>query len=186
MRAGSIVAGLVLAAAAAGCAPDAGRSVRGAPEETSLPGQQWALEDGRVDAAEYGRAMNEFISCVRGAGYEVTDPVISPIDGLSLLYQITPSGDPASYNEAVQRCNLSHLSMVEPTYVESHPKVMEETLRSAVVRCLRGRGRTASGDERNATELAEAARDEPAVVECITESRVRLFPELPDEAVVRI
>ncbi|QNP73105.1 hypothetical protein IAG44_29175 [Streptomyces roseirectus] len=72
-----------------------------------LPGRRWALGDGRVSETEYRTAMNRFISCVRNAGYATTTPVLSPADNLTLVHDITPDGDPDTYNEAVQTCNLA-------------------------------------------------------------------------------
>ncbi|MES5823261.1 hypothetical protein [Streptomyces sp. RG80] len=187
MRFRLLATALLTAVAVAACSPGTTDSgAQGANEDVPLPGQQWALRDHRVTAAEYRTAIKRFLACIEDSGYRTGDPVISPIDGLSLLYDITPSGDPATYNDRVQRCNLGHLSMIEPTYVESHRKVMDRPLRRAVGACLEGRGVHVSGTEHNATDFAATARDEPVVVECVTETRQQLYPDLPDFAVVRI
>nr|WP_240982696.1 hypothetical protein [Streptomyces sp. S3(2020)] len=181
---------MLTAVAVAACSPGTDNGTdsgtQGANEDVPLPGQQWALRDDRVTAGEYRTAITRFLACIQDSGYRTGDPVISPIDGLSLLYDITPSGDPTTYNDRVQRCNLSHLSMIEPTYVESHRKVMTQPLRRAVGECLEDRGVKVSGTEHNATDFATTARDEPVVVECVTETRQQLYPDLPDFAVVRI
>lgn len=97
-------------------------------------------QDGVVTLAEYHMVVDRFITCARDAGYEVSEPVLSPIDGLRLLYSIAPSGEPRIYNDAVQSCNLSHISLTEPAFVESQSQVMNETLRQAVVTCLQDQG----------------------------------------------
>ncbi|MFC8427565.1 hypothetical protein [Streptomyces sp. NPDC057253] len=186
MRFRFLATALLTAVAVASCTPGTDNTTQGANEDVPLPGQQWALRDDRVTASEYRTAITRFLACIEDSGYRTSDPVISPIDGLSLLYDITPSGDPATYNERVQRCNLGHLSMIEPSYVESHHKVMDQPLRIAVGKCLERRGAHVSGTEQNATDFATAAHDEPAVVECVTETRQQLYPGLPDFAVVRI
>lgn len=186
MRFRFLATALLTAVAVAACSPGTGSGAQGANEDVPLPGQQWALWDDRVTAGEYRTAITRFLACIEDSGYRTGDPVLSPIDGLSLLYDITPSGDPATYNDRVQRCNLGHLSMIEPTYVESHRKVMDQPLRRAVGKCLKGRGVSVSGAEQNATDFATTARDEPTVVECVTETRQQLYPDLPDFAVVRI
>ncbi|MDQ0596530.1 hypothetical protein QF037_000875 [Streptomyces canus] len=186
MRFRFLATALLTAAAVAACAPGTDSGAQGANEDVSLPGQQWALRDDRVTAGEYRTAITRFLACVEDSGYRTGAPVTSPIDGLSLLYDITPSGDPATYNDRVQRCNLGHLSMIEPTYVEQHRKVMDQPLKRAVGECLEGRGVRVSGTEQNATDFAVTARDEPVVVECVTETRQQLYPDLPDFAVVRI
>lgn len=51
MRRATLIVAVILAAVS-GCAPDGGQATGDIP----LPGQQWALEDGRVTAAEYHTA----------------------------------------------------------------------------------------------------------------------------------
>lgn len=179
MRAATILAAGFLAAVV-GCAPahDGGR-------DAPLPGQKWALEDGTVTGAEYRTAMNRFISCVRDAGYPVSAPVISPTDNLTLIYDITPGGDPDTYNDAVQTCNLAHLSLVEPTYVEARPQLMAEPLRKAVANCLERQGVRVTSQERNLADFAASARSETKVVDCVTSQRARVYPELPSAVPLR-
>ncbi|MFE9935951.1 hypothetical protein [Streptomyces hirsutus] len=185
MRARVVVIGLLLVTAT-GCSPATGDGGRGTPADDPLPGQAWALGDGKVTATEYRTAMDRFISCVQDAGYPVSDPVRSPVDGVTLLYDIEPSGEPEVYNEAVQRCNLSHLSMVEPTFVEAQRQVMDKKLRPAVADCLRHQGVALTGRERNVAEFAAAATDEPMAVECVTKAWTKVYPELPDQVPIRL
>jgi hypothetical protein len=184
MRRATIIVAVILAAVS-GCAPAGSDGGQESSGDIPLPGQQWALNDGKVTAAEYRTAMDRFVSCVRDAGYPVSDPVPSPADNLTLIYEITPSGAPDVYNEAVQRCNLSHLSLVEPTYVEAHAQVMDAPLRAAVGDCLRGRGVTPTTRERNLADFAESAKDETKVVDCVTERWGRVYPTLPEEVPLR-
>ncbi|MEV6331596.1 hypothetical protein [Streptomyces sp. NPDC051909] len=182
-RAGLVVA--LLLATVAGCAQalpaDGGRESGDIP----LPGQEWALKDGRVDAAEYRTATGRFVACVRKAGYPVTEPVVSPADRLTLIYEITPSGDPTTYNNAVQDCNLAHLSMVAPTYVEARPQTMDAPLRTAVGDCLRRRGVRLTAGERNLRDFARSAGDETWVVDCVTSVWQKVYPDLPAEVPLR-
>ncbi|MET9973339.1 hypothetical protein ABZZ80_47770, partial [Streptomyces sp. NPDC006356] len=158
---------------------------QGTPDDGPLPGQEWALRDGKVTAAEYRTAVDRFTSCVKEAGYPVSDPVRSPVDSVTLIYDITPSGEPEVYNEAVQRCNLSHLSLIEPTFVEAQRQVMDKKLRPAVADCLRDRGAALTGEERNIAEFAAAVTDESMAVECVTRARIKIYPGLPDEVPIR-
>ncbi len=159
------------ALAVAGCAA-------GGPEAA----QAWALEDGVVTKAEYHKAVGGFLTCLREAGYEVTEPVISPMDGLTLLYDIVPSGEPAAWNEKLESCNHRHLSHIEPAYVEAIEHVMDESLRQGVAQCLAKKGITAKGSERNATDFVAASGNRPLVVmECVTTTARAIFPGLPNE-----
>lgn len=180
MRRATLIVAVILAAVS-GCAPDGGQATGDIP----LPGQQWALEDGRVTAAEYHTAMGRFVSCVKDAGYPVTRPVLSPADNLTLIYDITPSGEPDTYNDAVQKCNLSHLSLVEPTFVEARPQVMDEPLRTAVGDCLRRQGARPTGRERNLADFRRSVKDETRVVDCVTGQWARVYPKMPPAVPLR-
>jgi hypothetical protein len=183
MRGVLLVVGLI---SAAGCSLATGAGGQG-PGDVNLPQKQdWALEDGMVTVTEYHIAVDRFIACVRDAGYEVSEPVLSPVDGLSLLYDIAPSGEPRIYNNTMQSCNLSHVSLIEPAFVESQSQVMNETLRQAVVTCLQGQSIPANGKERNATEFAAVAGNNQVTLSCVVDSTRKLFPELPDTLTVRI
>ncbi|UGY94636.1 hypothetical protein [Streptomyces gobiensis] len=184
MRTAPLLIGLMLATATS-CALATNDGGQGTPDDVPLPGQRWALRDGTVTAAEYRTAVDRFISCVKEAGYTVGDPVRSPVDGVTLLYHITPTGDPAAYNEAIQRCNLAHLSLIEPAFVEAQRHVMDQELLPVVGDCLRGRDVSLTGKERNVADFAASADDEPMAVECVTEARIKVFPELPDEVPIR-
>jgi hypothetical protein len=185
MRGVLLAVGLI-SAAVTGCSLATGTGGQGPASIDPPQKQDWALGDGVVTVTEYHLAVDRFITCVRDAGYEVSRPVLSPIDGLSLLYDIAPSGEPKIYNDAVQTCNLSHLSLTEPAFVESQSQVMNETLRQAVVECLRSQGSPATGEERNATEFATTTRNNEIVLGCVVDSTHKLFPELPDVLTVRI
>lgn len=185
MRLVLLAVGLI-AVAVTGCSLATGAGGQGPASVDPLQEQDWALGDGVVTVMEYHMAVDRFVTCVRDAGYEVSEPVLSPIDGLSLLYDIVPSGEPRIYNDAVQSCNLSHISLTEPAFVESQSQVMNETLRQAVVECLRGQGITVTGEERNATEFAAVTRNNQVTLNCVFDSTHKLFPELPDVLTVRI
>ncbi|MBT2453174.1 hypothetical protein J7F03_40430 [Streptomyces sp. ISL-43] len=184
MRRATLVVAVILATVS-GCAQAGPGGGRESSDDIPLPGQQWALGDGKVTEAEYRTAMDRFVSCVRGAGYPVTDPVRSPADNLTLIYTITPSGDPDTYNSAVQSCNLSHLSLVEPTFVAAQPQVMDEPLRTAVGNCLRQQGAELTAGERNLADFARSAKDEARVVDCVTGQWARVYPRLPAEVPLR-
>lgn len=180
-RATIVVAGIL--AAVAGCAPADGGQEH--PGDIPLPGQEWALGNGKVTAAEYRTAVDRFVSCVRDAGYSVSDPVLSPADNLTLIYDISPSGDPDPYNEAVQTCNLSHLSLVEPTFVEARPQVMDTALRVAVSDCLKRQDIRVTAKELNLVDFAASADDETKVVDCVTGQWARIYPKLPGDVPLR-
>ncbi|MFE0254793.1 hypothetical protein [Streptomyces sp. NPDC059010] len=184
-----LAAALTLAAAVSAamvsCSPTADPGDQGTVKADARSAQEWALADGVVTPAEYRNAVDRFISCVRKAGYEVSAPLRSPVDGLTLLYEITPSGSPDVYNSAVEECNLSHISDIEPAFVEARPQVMDEELRRAVSACLKASGVPVTGKERNFPDFKEVAAEDAMAVQCVSDSARKMFPELPDELIMR-
>jgi hypothetical protein len=172
----ALLCGLTLAIIT-GCAPVADDRGEGAPSYPTA--QSWALTDGTVTDDEYRTAIDGFAKCVRDAGFPVNDAVLSPVDGLTLLYGIPPTGDPDAWSKTVEDCNLTHISHIEPTYIEAREQRMTPQLRDAAVQCLRDKGVTAKGTEHNVKELIEATGKSPEVLECVSRSTRQLFPELP-------
>ncbi|GAB1514391.1 hypothetical protein [Actinophytocola sp. KF-1] len=170
----------LLLALATACSPAVDDGGRGTTEPEYPAAQAWALADGVVTESEYRTAVDGFVSCMRDAGYQVTDPVLSPVDGLSLLYDLEFSGDPAAWNAKVEECNLGHVSHIEPSYVEEREQVMHPELRSATARCLNGKGVRLNGREHNVKDFYEAAGEqEDAARECVRVAMVEEFPDYP-------
>lgn len=169
-----VACGLVLAFAT-GCSPTNGEQP---PVEPAYPeAQAWALDDGVVTESEYRSAIDGFVSCMRDAGYAISDPVLSPVDGLTLLYDLDPSGPPDAWNKKVEECDASYVSQIEPTYVEARDQVMEPSLRSATARCLSDKEIKLSGKEQNVKEFSDSANDPGNVVmQCVTTAMRELFP----------
>lgn len=166
----------------AGCAPTVESDGRGASpvaEHTHPASQSWAMKDGAVTEAEYRSAVSRMVTCVRTAGYKITTPEVSPIDGLTLLYDLEPSGEPRAWSRAVQACDEQHVSSIEPAYVEQHQQVMDPRLRTAVAGCLREKGLRPAGTERNLAAFADlAGGDDQPVTRCVTLQARATFPTL--------
>jgi hypothetical protein len=165
---------------------DGGRGPTPLDTPDTPEGQVWALEDGAVTGDEYHTAVDRFLACVRQAGYGTGEPARSPVDGVTLVYDMDRTGDPQAFNNSVQACNLAHVSAIEPAFVESQPQTMDDRLRREVARCLRSKGHAVSGRERNARELAAAAVDGTVVIDCTADALQFLYPGLPSEVTVRI
>lgn len=152
---------------------------------TSTPegAQAWALGDGTVTRQEYHRAVDLFATCVSRADITATARVLSPVDGRTLLFDLVPgegSDDPSAWNHAVETCNETHLSLIEPAYVEKQPHVMDPSLRTAVRTCLKEHGLPTTGVERNATDFVADSRERASdILTCIDVSARRVFPNLP-------
>jgi len=181
------VALALLAVLVAGCSNPAasGRHTRTPDPSTS---QRWAFSDGSVTSYEYATAIHRFVSCVRAAGYKVGTLHRSPVDGLTLIYDIAPSGPPARYNARTEACSRRHLSLIEPRYVESHRQTMNATLRRAVSRCLRRRGLHPNTSAHSFSEFLAAStkvEQKNALLNCVGRHTQRLFPDLPDYVPIR-
>ena len=180
MRRVPLGVGLLLVAITSCTPPEGGTGGQGAPADPPPAAQAWALDDGVVTDEEYSKAVNDFVQCVRDAGYVVEDPVLSPVDGLSLIYKITPSGVPETYNNAVQKCNLDTMSHIEPRYVEPRDQQMDEQLRPVVANCLRDRGVVLTAREENVVDFDASAGNDDLLVECVLRAVDEVFPELSD------
>ncbi|WP_089958680.1 hypothetical protein [Lentzea xinjiangensis] len=178
--------GLLVVVAITACATsDEGLGDRRVPVGGPPAAQSWALDDDTVTDAEYRKAVDDFVLCVRAAGYAVTDPALSPVDGLSLIYRITPAGDPAAYNDIVQTCNIGTMSHIEPRYVEPRHQRMDNRLRPVVAGCLRDRGIATSGQEENVVDFDARTENDDLLMECVLHAVNEVFPELPDVITIR-
>ncbi len=132
--------------------------------------------------------MQRFILCVRDAGYKVGQLHRSPVDGLTLIYDIVPSGSQARYNARTEACSGEHLSLIEAGYVESHRQTMDAPLRRAVIRCLHRRGLPPRASARNFLDLHAASakvEEKNVLLDCVITHTHRLFPHLPDYITIR-
>ena len=177
----------LLATLVVGCSHSASSRPAARPPDHAMS-QRWALSDGVVTRAEYRTAMLRFVSCVRAAGYRVGPLHDSPIDGLTLLYDITPSGPPTRYNTRTDACTARHLSLIEARYVESQHQVMDTSLRRAVSQCLRKRGLRPRESDRSFPDflaVSHTGEEKNIVLACVITTTHRLFPELPDNITMR-
>lgn len=166
----------------AGCTSTADTGGRGAaPADTGYPkSQAWALNDGVVTDEEYRTAVAQAIACARAARLTVGEPQVSPVDNLTLLYDIETSGDPDAWSRTVDGCNEAHLSIIEPRYIEKRTQVMAPELRTAVDRCLRGHGVATSGTESNMAQFVAATKNTGEVAaQCVNQSLPVVFPKAP-------
>jgi hypothetical protein len=167
----------LLAILLAGCAVG-GRGGAAPTASTSPP---------RVDDATYHAAVTLLLDCMRRFGYEVTGPVVSPLDGIQLLRSVAPpdSGSVDIYNARLEACERkSELARIEPAYLEQHTPVMAKRMRPAASRCLAAQGVTPTGRETTYTDFVSRARRPSDFNHCATEAARRLYPDLPEEIVV--
>lgn len=188
MKAQAAALTIVIAAAfgVAGCADDPGRGA-GAEKSGQETAQAWALGDGNVTEEEYRTAVAKFIGCMADAGYGATEPMLSPVDGLTLLFDFKPSGDIAAYNAKLELCNETQFTQIEPKYVEARTQVMDPALRKAATECLTKEGFEVTGTETNVREfMAATGTTVQVTMDCVSPAMKKLFPGLPALLKVRV
>lgn len=147
-------------------------------EDLGLTEQMEVLQDGRVTEGEYEWAVSATIACYRAQGHNIADPVLSPVNGLILLFN--KPAQSSSVSSSLVDCSERYLRLVERSYRETHENRMNTDLRDRVSECLRDRGLRPSGDEESAddyyAEFGERNFDD--MIECIGEEASKLFPHL--------
>lgn len=142
-------------------------------------GQADILSDGVVSAAEYDSAFQELRRCLEAAGFEVTAPLISPVNGFTYEY-VADFGDREMSGalKDLDSCEASHFSSVARAFSLSNIPEMESSLARAVFDCLERKGLDTRGDEANLRQFVESVGEE-AALSCTLESAQVLFPDYP-------
>lgn len=139
------------------------------------------LADGSVSEAEYLQAVDEVRACAERDGNGISEPVLSPIDNLTLEFGF-PQG--ALSDDEVwsmsDRCLQQWFWTVHTGYLVSHDARMDTDLLEASVECMAEQGFTLAGDLRNARDLAVRVprEGEAALADCIADAVARLRPDL--------
>jgi len=183
------VVALVLALAT-GCSSGADSGARAAaePSQATYPvSQAWALADGIVTDAEYRGATGKFTACIKKAGLRITTPEVSPIDGITLLYDIAETGDPDKWSKNVEGCSEAEVSQIESAYIGERRQLMDPRLRIAVANCLSTKGVQLKGLEQNVADFVQATKttDGRAVTECVSVTFPKVFPKAPQVIKIR-
>lgn len=138
------------------------------------------LADGVVTRAEYEQALDDTRACAERDGNGITDPVLSPIDNLTLEFGF-PQGamtEDDVWEMSDQRLQRYFWS-VQNGYQSTHDAAMDADILGASLSCMRERGHTIAGEVTNAGQMAvQVSREgELELAECISESAMRLRPD---------
>jgi len=140
------------------------------------------LADGIVSEDDYLSAIEEFTKCMNGRGYEVTNPVLSPVNSLNYLYESSPgSTDPDVFNKDLTDCSSTYMSEVEPMYLATHKAVMAEPLRVAMQACMHSKGYDVADDVRSFDDYfpeSEAIEANGPRIECLIDTMRALYPDI--------
>lgn len=143
------------------------------------------LEDGVASAEDYDEAFRLMRGCMEEGGVTLTEPVVSPADGLRYIWDFDANGlAPEAIDELQLECESVYWTSVSAAYPDTHAHVMDEPLRLAAIECLRAEGYELSGEERNFVELAgdpeaDGGVRREAAADCVFREAHELYPELP-------
>lgn len=148
-----------------------------------LADQYALLRDGDATRSDYETQVDVSLACHRAKGREPYTPWINPVNGIQILYDLPPGeGIPLNESLAGQDCETAHLGFVEGAYVDTHPRVMAESLRAYVAGCLAVGGVELSGAESNLdqflTSAGEARKD--LVISCVEDGLHLIYPDQPE------
>lgn len=141
------------------------------------------LADGIVDKADYDKAFGNLVGCMRDGGYDVSDPVISPADGLSFTFEYDPQGrDLREMSEDSLACEQKYWFAISAGYMATNEQRMEEPLRASMQRCMKTAGYDVPDDAKTFRSIAGDPLDEGAknrkAMDCFGEGMTRLYPEI--------
>jgi len=142
------------------------------------------MKDGEIDREDNDAAFRLMRACMSDGGVELTDPVVSPADGLRYIYDLLPNGLSSSAVDTLQqRCNDQYWTTISSAYADTNPHVMDEALREAAIACLEDHDYTMTGDESNFKEMVgdpdsdDGTQREQAAA-CVFDAAHELFPDL--------
>lgn len=188
-RSAAVLAAVLLVSGCAAAENPKGRelvlSLATEQKELGHDAQYELMKDGIVDREDNDAAFRLLRTCMEDGGLRVSDPVISPADGLRYIFEVQANGlAPEAVDEVQQSCQEEFWISVSSAYADTNPHVMAEPLRLAAIACLIEDGYAMSGDERNFAEMAgDAASDDgaqrEAAADCVFAAAHELYPELP-------
>ncbi|MCU1441310.1 MAG: hypothetical protein JWP85_2307 [Rhodoglobus sp.] len=155
-------------------------------QEQGHPAQYELMKDGVVDLEDYDTAYRQLRACLEAGGMTVTDPIISPADGLRYIFEYDANGlAPQTVDEVQGECEAQFWVPVNAAYADTNPAVMEEALRTASLECLEQAGFDMTGEERNFPEMVgdpdvDGGDQREAAADCVFTAAHELYPELPN------
>jgi hypothetical protein len=155
-------------------------------QEQGHPAQYELMKDGVVDLEDYDTAYRQLRACMEEGGMLVTDPIVSPADGLRYIFEFDANGLAPEVVDEVQRdCEAQYWTPLNAAYGDTNPAVMEESLRRASLECLEQAGYDMTGEEQNFAEMvgdptADEGEQREAAADCVFEAARKLYPDLPN------
>jgi hypothetical protein len=155
-------------------------------QEQGHPAQHELMKDGVVDLEDYDTAYRQLRACMEEGGIAVTDPIVSPADGLRYIFEFDANGlAPEAVDEVQGECEARFWVPINAAYGDTNPAVMDEALRAASLECLEHAGFDMTGEERNFPDMAgdpqaDDGEQREAAADCVFAAAHELYPELPN------
>lgn len=142
------------------------------------------LSDGVIDKADYDQAFTNLEQCMTGLGYTVTDPVVSPADGLSLLFgYVNPGRAPEKLDSDSLECETKFWAAVTTVYTNTNEQTTEEAVRVAAIDCLNAKGFKVPAEARNYKAMsgdptADGGAQRKEAEMCVIDNVYKLHPDI--------
>ena len=150
-----------------------------------------ALEDGVISMDEYLLAAGRYQTCLRELGIVIGGPGLSPVDNVSLLWDLPDDVAGGEDVAAGSKVCADHWLPVAGAYLDSHEQRMNDDLQKSVSTCMTTAGYDLSGEEETVPDFmgpsssnAAQTRRQADAEQCIIRSSQQLYPELPGVTVV--
>ncbi|CAN3702713.1 hypothetical protein MMX123_02743 [Microbacterium sp. MM2322] len=153
--------------------------------ESAPPEYAALVADGDVSADDYQAGFELFSDCMNAQGQTVSEPHLSPVDGMALVWEATPGAGRAAteYSADLADC-YDPYGTLEAIYNETGPGQMDEPLRAATQECLAAEGYQVPDTALNTTDMRAYVDGDPVeqltvLTDCIVPAATKLYPDIP-------
>lgn len=139
-----------------------------------------ALSDGEVTPSEYQESIDRTRACLRDMGIDTTEPMLNPVDSLTLLFDFATSEDAVKATEG-PTCQDEYQNLTEIAYLSTHQARMDAAFSALLKACVEAQGATIEGTPDRYREYVDAVGQEnlDLLVGCATESARTINPNAP-------
>lgn len=139
------------------------------------------LDDGEVTDEEYFEAARSFQSCIRETGVVLPAPEVNPVDGVTLVFDMTEVVELSGANATKSQECEQQWQPVMLGYTSTHIAKMDEALLFAVAECMKLTGFMIPEDASNVADIvgnpASDGGEQRGIAEnCTYAEAERLFP----------
>jgi len=185
----SVLALSAMAIALTACAPTVGTGanvvgVAKLLDSADHPEYSELVADGEVSSSDYEAGFELFQFCMTTNGQTVSEPRISPVDGMALIWEAGPGSKAtdAEYQGVLADCYAPY-GELEALYNETGPGVMDEPLRRAVQGCLTTGGYDIPDSAVDTKAIRALISDDPvksltALSDCLVPAAAKLYPDV--------